>query len=331
MGLSVRQFLGAQLALLVGCRKVDAASVPSVSVGGVEYVQLTFIARLYSMEVSGEGRTILLRNRYNSIEFTTNGSEVRINGIRVWLHDPCVKAGRQWSVRVLDFSKVIDPILRSYAYVPPSVPSCVVLDPGHGGKDPGAIGSRNVQEKLVVKDVSQRAKRHLEAAGIRVKLTRERDLFLSLQERCNLAAKAGAGLFVSIHADAASNPAAHGVGVFVLTAAGCSSTGDSRGKGDLGAGKGNAYDAANSVLGFSIQSNLVKKSGRADRGVRRARFYVIKNVACPAALVECGFVSNKEEESLMIQADYREAVARGISNGIIGYMTQVNRAVKRKR
>ena len=98
--------------------------------------------------------------------------------------------------------------------------------------------------------------------------------------------------------------------------------------GNKSSGKGNQYDAANAVLGFSIQSNLIKTAKRSDRGLRRARFAVLKNAPCPSALVECGFLSNPEEEALMIDASYREAAARGISNGIIGYITLVNRARK---
>jgi N-acetylmuramoyl-L-alanine amidase len=243
-----------------------------------------------------------------------------------WLHHPCRKHGLSWELREVDFKKGIDPILRSYAYVPSRVPRLIVLDPGHGGKDTGALSPRKVYEKLAVLDISRRVQGHLEAKKIPVRLTRSSDVFVELEQRSAYAAKAGADLFVSIHADGAADSSAHGVETFVMTAAGCDSSNHYGKAGDKSAQRGNQHDAANAVLGFSLQSNLVKQSGRADRGLRRARFAVLKHAPCPAALVECGFLTNPEEEALMIDAAYRESVARGISNGIIGYMTLVKRA-----
>ena len=159
-------------------------------------------------------------------------------------------------------------------------------------------------------------------------MTRSSDKYLELSERCAYAARQGGDVFVSIHADGAGSASAHGVETFIMTTAGSDSSNYYGQAGDKSAGKGNLYDAANAVLGFSIQSNLVKMSKRSDRGLRRARFHVLKNAPCPAALVECGFLTNPEEEALMIDPNYREAVARGISNGIIGYLTLVKRARK---
>jgi N-acetylmuramoyl-L-alanine amidase len=269
-----------------------------------------------------------MKNKWNTIEVETNSRRAWINGVMTWLHYPCRKSGRNWAIREVDFKKGIDPIMRSYAYVPSKTPRVVVLDPGHGGKDNGAVGQRKVYEKKAVLSISNRVKGHLEAKNIKVRMTRTSDTYLTLQERCDFAAKAGADLFVSIHADSAGDPSAHGVETFAMTAAGYDSTNHYGKGGDKSPQKGNVYDAANAVLGFSIQSNLVKTSKRSDRGLRRARFAVLKNAPCPAALVECGFLSNPEEEALMIDASYREAVARGISNGIIGYITLVNRARK---
>ncbi len=246
----------------------------------------------------------------------------------IWLHHPCRKSGSSWAVREVDFKKTIDPILRSYAYVPSKAPSVVVLDPGHGGRDSGAVGTRKVYEKKAVLSIANRVKGHLEARKIKVRMTRADDTYLTLKQRSDYAAKAGADLFVSIHADAAGAASANGIETFVLTAPGCDSSNHYGQAGNKSAGKGNTYDAANAILGFSIQSNLIKTAKRSDRGLRRARFAVLKQAPCPAALVECGFLSNPEEEALMIDANYREAVARGISNGIIGYITLVNRARK---
>ena len=319
---TTRQLFISHVVLLAG------AGVPALAASSSERVSLSYIARLYSMGTSTSGKKIVMKNKWNSIEVETNGRRAWVNGVMVWLHHPCRKSGGGWAIREVDFKKGIDPILRSYAHVPSRKPHTVVLDPGHGGKDSGAVGKRKVYEKKAVLSIANRVKKHLEAKKIQVRMTRSTDTFVPLEKRSEFAAKAGADLFVSIHADGAADPRAHGVETFALTAAGCDSSNHYGRGGNKSAGKGNQYDAANAILGFSIQSNLVKTSKRSDRGLRRARFSVLKNAPCPAALVECGFLTNPEEEALMIDANYREAVARGISNGIIGYITLVNRARK---
>ncbi|MCF7849337.1 MAG: N-acetylmuramoyl-L-alanine amidase [Kiritimatiellales bacterium] len=314
------------LLFFAGLRRSHAA-VPTVQSGGRRYVQLSFVARMYTMTTSLAGDRIRLKNKYNTLEVEVNGRRCWINGTMVWLHEPCRKVSRQWSVVEVDFTKLIDPIMRPYAYVPSKKPRVVVLDPGHGAHDKGAVGARNVQEKLVVKDVMQRVTAHLKGKGVTVKTTRSTDIFLELQQRCDLAAKWGADVFVSIHADGAASKDAHGVETFILTAAGYDSSNHYGLKaGSKSAGKGNLYDSANAVLGYYLQRNMVKNTKRSDRGLRRARFLVIKNAPCPAALVECGFVTNPTEEALMLDSKYREAAARGISDGILNYLSQVNRA-----
>ncbi|MEA2068797.1 MAG: N-acetylmuramoyl-L-alanine amidase, partial [Verrucomicrobiota bacterium] len=161
-----------------------------------------------------------------------------------------------------------------------------------------------------------------------VRLTRTGDTFPSLDQRSDYAYKVGADLFVSIHADGAGDSSANGVETFITTAAGCDSSNHYGQGGDKSAQRNNRFDPANAVLGFSIQSNLVKMSKRNDRGLRRARFSVIKKAPCPSALVECGFLTNPDEGSLLNSASYRENVARGIANGILGYFTLVRRARK---
>jgi N-acetylmuramoyl-L-alanine amidase len=317
-----RQLFISQIVLLAG------AGLPVLAASASATVSLSYIARLYSMTTSTVGKKVVMKNKWNSIEVETNSRRAWINGVMVWLHHPSRKTSRGWTIREVDFKKLIDPIMRSYAFVPSKVPTMVVLDPGHGGKDSGAVGKRKVYEKLAVLSIAKRVKAHLEAKKIKVRLTRTGDTFIPLPQRSEFAAKVGADLFVSIHADSAGAPSANGVETFVMSVAGCDSSNFYGKAGDKSSGKGNLHDAANAILGFSIQSNLVKNAKRSDRGLRRARFSVLKKTSCPAALVECGFLSNPTEEALMIDANYREAVARGISNGILGYITLTKRARK---
>jgi N-acetylmuramoyl-L-alanine amidase len=291
-------------------------------------VSLSYMARLYSMKMAMSGKKVVLQNKYNKLEFETNSRRSWINGVMVWLHHPCRKSSAGWGIKEVDFKTGFDPILRSYAYVPKNQPKLVVIDPGHGGKDSGASGKNKVIEKKVVLDISNRVKAHLESRKIRVRMTRTGDTYPTLQQRTDYAYKVGADLFISIHADGAGDSSANGVETFITTAAGCDSSNHYGQGGDKSAQRNNQFDPANAVLGFSIQSNLVKMSKRNDRGLRRARFQVIKKASCPSALVECGFLTNPAEESLLDSVSYRENVARGISNGILGYFTLVQRARK---
>ncbi len=293
-------------------------------------VSLSYMARLYSMKVFTSGKKVILENKYNKLEFETNSRRSWINGVMVWLHHPCRKSSAGWGLQEVDFKTGFDPILRSYAYVPKDTPRLVVIDPGHGGKDPGATGKNKVLEKEVVLDISSRVKKHLESKKIAVRLTRTGDTYPTLDQRNDYARKVGADLFISIHADGVESPDAHGVETFITTATGCDSSNHYGQAGDKTAQRNNQFDPANAILGFSIQSNLVKMSKRSDRGLRRARFSVIKKASCPSALVECGFLTNPAEESLLNSVSYRENVARGISNGILGYFTLVKRGRKQR-
>lgn len=313
------------VALFTGC--AITPSVQAKSPTGT--VALSYIARLYSMKKSTFGKKVVLENKYNKLEVETNSRRAWINGIMVWLHEPCRKHGSEWTVREVDFKKGLDPILRSYAYVPKRMPRLVVLDPGHGGNEPGTSGTKTkVREKEVVLDISHRVRKLLEAKKIKVRMTRTNDEYPSLDGRTTYAYKLGADLFVSVHANGAASAQAHGVETFITSAASYDSSNFYGQAGDKQAQRNNAYDAQNAILGFSLQSNLVKMSKREDRGLRRARYSVIKKAPCPSALVECGFLTNPTEESLLNSASYRESVARGITNGILGYFTMVKRSLR---
>ncbi len=291
-------------------------------------VSLSYIARLYSMKIKTSGSKILLENRYNKLEIEANSRRAWVNGVMLWLHESCRQYGSEWTLREADFKKSIDPILRTYAYAPSRMPRLVVLDPGHGGKDTGTISPKGIKEKDVVLDIAYRVKKMLEANNIRVKMTRTGDTYPQLDARSTYAYKVGADLFISIHANAAGTPSASGVETFVTSVAGHQSTNQYGQGGDTFAFKNNTCDALNSVLGFSIHSNVVKMSKRDDRGLRRARYSVLKHTRCPAALVECGFLSNPAEEALLGTSSYRENTARGISNGVLGYFTLIKRTLR---
>jgi len=295
----------------------EAAIKPFVH-EGVRYVRLEELASFYAGEMMPTPTGgVIIKNRFAELKFKPDSRELRVADIMVWLHEPMIRVRGHWAIREGDALNVVDPIIRPYEYLRHSGSRVVVLDPGHGGQDTGAKGKRGVEEKRAVLDIARRVRSHLSAAGLTVYMTREGDRFIELEERARMAKRQGADLFVSIHLNSAASTTAQGVETFVLAAPGFSST---AGGGGSGAVPGNQYGPASSQLGFQVHRSMVGIPGVIDRGLKRARFIVLRNAPCAAVLVECGFVSHSEEERKFKLESYREEVARGIAKGIMNYV-----------
>ena len=173
----------------------------------------------------------------------------------------------------------------------------VFLDAGHGGKDPGAIGLNGIQEKDIILPISQYVGRYLEKQGIRVMQARDSDYFVSLQGRTDMANRAGADLFVSIHANSmgAGRPDISGLEVYYF--------GDRR-------------------LSDTIHRNILRTVNVKDRGVRKARFYVLRNSRMPSTLVEVGFVTGYDDAAKLTDVNYQQQMAQAIARGIVEYLQQ---------
>jgi hypothetical protein len=165
----------------------------------------------------------------------------------------------------------------------------------------------------------------LAAAGVRVVLTRDADRFWELEDRPYLAARGGGDVFVSVHLNAAATRTVQGIETFVTAAENHPPTAGT-GIGKFPAVPNNQFNHSNHVLGNQLQRALVGITRAEDRGLKHARFVVLRNSAMPAALVECGFLSNVQEAQKLATPSYRESVALGIAQGILNYFALVNRA-----
>lgn len=218
----------------------------------------------------------------------------------------------------------------------------VVLDPGHGGHDPGAVGPKGLEEKTVVLDISKRVRRILKQRGnLSVHLTRESDRFLSLEERTQFANARGADLFVSIHANAAPTSGASGVETFYLDnttdkaairlAAFENRTAPKK-MSDLQMILRDLEQSAkvmeSHALAHRIHRSLLvglQSGGPAlrDLGVKGNLFYVLMGARMPSVLVEVSFITNPKEEKLLRSGTYREKAAKGIAEGILGFLQEM--------
>lgn len=180
----------------------------------------------------------------------------------------------------------------------------VMLDPGHGGRDPGAIGLGGLREVDVILPVAKRVAELLEKQGIAVKMTRNSDYYVGLDERVTISRDAGATLFVSIHANSIENRSdVNGLEIY-----------------HYNLGKSLAETVHNAVLDY------VNKNGFyiANRNVRSARFLVLRKSAIPAILVETGYLTNEAEVARLRRDDYQKAMAEGIARGIVQYIKEHN-------
>ncbi|MEN9243984.1 MAG: N-acetylmuramoyl-L-alanine amidase [Gloeomargarita sp. DG02_5_bins_242] len=229
--------------------------------------------------------------------------ESALNG-RVRLSLEVKTAEPDWQLRTTPQGLVLLPAApapapRPQRPAPASAPRSrwtVVIDPGHGGTDPGAIGRGGLQEKEIVMDISRRVARLLEAEGIRAVLSRTQDVDLDLEPRVALAERVNATLFVSIHANALhlNRPDVNGIETY--------------------------YYHNGQWLARSIHKNLLATTNAPDRGVRQARFYVLRRTSMRSTLVEIGYVTGAQDAARLATGSYRQQVAQGIAQGILRYL-----------
>ncbi len=301
---------------------LDAADWTPVRIEGRDYVSAAEIAQFYSLGESlrpAENRLNFLAE-HADLQFQINSREVQINGVRHWLgFAPFEHEGRVLVSRI-DLVKTLEPALRPNAIPDLKVPRTVVLDPGHGGHDLGAVADGNAEKNLNL-GVCLYAAELLRAKGFKVIFTRDKDVFVPLEKRAEIANAHPDAILVSVHFnDSLDNSDANGFEVFALTPRGAPSTADT----DLRVSHmemqaGNARDSTNLALATAIQHAVLGNMPQFDRGVKRARFAVLKLAKIPAVLVEGGFLSNPSDRALAAKESWRCALAASIAAGVVDY------------
>ncbi len=220
----------------------------------------------------------------------------------------------------------------------------VVIDPGHGGKDPGASAADATREKDIVLEISKRLHKILSADTLfEAVLTRDKDIFLPLRDRTNFANDKNADLFISIHCNAARNKAARGTQVFFLAPAGSDHARataalenasifledpDTTGESDdldfiITDLIQNEFLREASRLSVLVEESIVQKTGLPARGPQGAGFYVLKGSFMPGILVEAAFISNPDEAELLKKSDFQDKVAEGIADGVREFLREL--------
>lgn len=268
-----------------------------------------------------EGEELQLTGGFARLEFTSDSRSIQINGMRVFLGEPVLLHDDQLFINEVDFNTTLKPVLKPQSQMPAGVVETVALDPGHGGRDAGTRSQElNLREKDLTLRVSRRLKETLEERGYRVILTRTSDSYVPLEKRSAIADQAGADLFLSIHFNAVGNPAIEGTETYVLTPQTHRSTGQKdAAASDSARNAGNENDHWNALLGFLVQRQLLRDLETFDRGLKRARFRVLREVECPAVLVEAGYLSNPREAARLGGAEYQEKFVHSLAAAVDRY------------
>jgi N-acetylmuramoyl-L-alanine amidase len=339
--------------LLFGCAYHGIARLPedplynqTVMFNNVRYLPLLRFCAYYDLEWDWD-----LVSQKIEIEKGANSLVLRPNSRLALLNDRAIRLDRRVeykngaayisvksaSIIARDILKVERPAISPVAHYQIKT---VVIDPGHGGKDPGAIGKYGTREKDIVLDVSRRLKRYLEKNGVTVILTRDKDKFISLGRRVSFANRRGADLFISVHANAHRYSGVKGFEVFYLSEA----TDDKARamaaaeneavkfeKGEIAAK--NDFSTATTVwamelkenrresrqLGYYICNITSEEMGMKKLGVKGANFAVLRGTRMPAVVIEVGFLSNRREEAKLKKGNFRERIARAISRSVLAY------------
>ncbi len=311
------------------CTTIACGEKDRIVIGKIPYISLNKVARLTGMkpEVLKHLHSLRLKGHSRHATFEIHKKDAILNGIRVFMGEPVLLYKQHLYISEVDYDKSILPLLfpqKCQSAFPYPIKR-IVLDPGHGGTDPGAQNkAAGISEKQLTLSVALKLQKILQQKGFEVLLTRKEDQYLTLSERSEKAIAYKADLFVSLHFNAASNTTASGIETYAFTPCGQASTGRSHPQADdFKSYPGNQYDIPNACLAFCIQTALQRSLHANDRGVKRARFAVLKEMHCPAVLIEAGFISNPKEAQSFKKEAYQEKLAQAITTGILSYTSSL--------
>ena len=292
---------------------------------GDDYVSTDNIKQFYRFtKLTRSGSSITLENAKVVMRLTVGSAECTMNNVKFVFSKRVEDINSKAYVSRVDLSKLIDPVLRPNFIKNAGTFNTVVLDAGHGGKDPGATNPYGTEADYNLK-VASLVKAQLMRAGYTVVMTRESDRFLSLQERVQAAnAVQQNALFISIHFNSGGR-AARGIETFTLSPPGVAHYGRGFVDADNLQRTGNEHDSANVALATAAHGLVLRTLGTNtfDRGIKRARFSVLSGIRHPAIILEGGFMSHPYEARLIHNEKYQAALASGIAAAVGKYRLAV--------
>ncbi|HEY5232400.1 MAG TPA: N-acetylmuramoyl-L-alanine amidase [Verrucomicrobiae bacterium] len=307
--------------LIFLCVAFCAGTARAAFINGQDYVPLADWAGANGLKISWPARNqIVLTNKNSRLVFGVDSAQAEINGVNVRLSFPAAKDKGGALIAQFDLNTAVRPLLWPSRYVEPKKITTICLDPGHGGKDTGnRVGWH--YEKNYTLPLAFELRDQLKKLGFNVMLTRSTDTYVDLPARPEIANKAGADLFISLHFNAAQTDkdTVHGPETYCITPVGAASS-NSQGEGaDHAATVANRLEDKSLLLAYHIQKSLAQNLHAEDRDVRRARFAVLRDATMPAILIEGGYMTNPTEGKKIYDANYRKQMAAAIVKGILNY------------
>jgi len=295
---------------------------------GQEYVSAESVKNFYNFtKISRSGGAVTLENSKVEMKLNVGSQECLMNNVKFVFCYPVEEQGGKVFVSRVDLAKLIDPVLRPNFIGNAGDFRTVILDPGHGGKDQGATNALGTEANYNFK-LALSVKKLLEAKGFKVVMTRTSDVYISLQERVDLAnAVKENAIFISLHLNTTNGSSAHGIETFTLSPTGIAHYGSNYKPSDSQDRLGNEHDSANIALATALHGSMLRRLGKNtfDRGIKRARFSVLSGVTHPAILFEGGFMSHPYESRLIDNPAYQTALANGVVDAITKYRFAVGR------
>ena len=316
--------------LASACLAATGAAEPGViRIGAVDYVSVDDGADRLGLRVVplvAQSAMILKDGPRPVARLADHSREIDLKGLRVLLGDPVIARGGTFYVSRIDYQSHLVPRLRPVLCgPPPRQPRVIAIDPGHGGTDHGAENrALGTMEKTCTLDVSLRLKRLLEGAGYAVVLTRDSDFDLPKAVRSEIANRANADLFVSVHFNSLyPNTKTTGAEVLSFPARSQRSADSwSPGGNDNAETKDapvNAFDAWNTVLAGALHRRILDALHDGDRGEKLEHLGVLRGLKCPGVLVEPAFISSDAEGAKLGTPEFRNAIAAAVFAGIQDY------------
>jgi N-acetylmuramoyl-L-alanine amidase len=304
------------LAFLVGSL-VPAFGQPEtwdiVKIRGRDYLKGSQVAKYYDLEATREGSKVIFSGPRMQMEAVVDSDTAKINGTSFLLSFPFAESKGEVLVSRVDLCKLLHPVLKPEAIRGAQDFDTVVIDPGHGGRKPGSKGA-HAFEKIYTLDLAKKLWKKLVLRGFTVQFTRLDDKFVSLPERVTRANKWERAIFVSLHFNSHSSDRPNGLETFAITPPGTPTSGENKSKPETW--RGNLRDAESIALATAVHTSALETTRANDRGVRRARFHVLRGLDMPGILFEGGYISNLEEGENIDKDAYRDLLAHAIADGI---------------
>ncbi len=291
--------------------------------GGREYVSDENVAKFYQFQrFAKEDSNRIFKHPSLVMTWKIGSQSIYVNNIKFNLSFPVVANGSKAMISTVDLALLLDPVVRPSYIKKPITFDTVVIDAGHGAHDSGAKGVYGYEKNYAL-DMALRLDKALKQRGFKTVMTRSTDTFLTLSQRVDIANRQKNAIFISLHLNSSGSSDANGIETYALAPQGTRSTnGGSPWNSRL---SGNVRDAENIALATAVHAHVIHDLRPVDRGIKRARFNVLRGINKPAILFEGGFVTNRTEGKLIDNADHRQRMVDSIANAIVKFGTAVGK------